>query len=148
MTTSDLVRFIRGHRYAVQASVSGTASSQAAVVGIAVSDDLEIVFDTLDSTRKLANLRHNPSISFVIGGCVPGDERSLQYEGVADEPAGAELERLKRIYYEQFPDGPSRLSWAGLVYVRARPRWIRFSNFHKDPPEILEFDHAALSIGG
>jgi hypothetical protein len=97
-----LVRFIRGHRYAVQASVSANGGSQAGVVGIAVSDELEIVFDTVESTRKLVNLRHNPSISFVIGGCVAGDERSLQYDGVADEPAGVELERLKHIYYASF----------------------------------------------
>jgi hypothetical protein len=79
---------------------------------------------------------------------VPGDERSLQYDRVADEPEGAELERLKAIYYGQFPDGSSRLRWPGLLYVRARPRWIRFSDFRQNPPEIVEFDLAALGVAG
>jgi hypothetical protein len=35
---------------------------QAAVVGFAVSEHLEIVFDTLDTTRKLRNLRVDPRI--------------------------------------------------------------------------------------
>jgi hypothetical protein len=144
MTKAELIEFIRGHRYAVQASVSAGGQPQAAVVGIAVSDRLEIVFDTVDSTRKAGNLRRNPAISFVVGGCAPGEERTLQIDGVADEPAGAELERLKQVYYAQFPDGPSRLGWRGLIYVRARPRWMRYSDFRSDPPVIAEIDPLTL----
>jgi hypothetical protein len=144
MTRAELIAFARSHRYAVQATVSPTAAAQAAVVGIAVSDDLEIVFDTLASSRKLQNLRRNPSISLVVGGTVAGDERSLQYDGVADEPTGAELERIKAIYYARFPDGPSRLSWPGLTYVRVRPRWLRYSDFNVDPPILVELDEQGL----
>jgi hypothetical protein len=144
LTKSDLVRFIRLHRYAVQASVSPAGAPQAAVVGIAVSDDLEIVFDTLASTRKLQNLRHNPAISFVVGGTLAGDERSLQLDGIADEPTGPDQDRLRQIYYAAFPDGPSRLSWPGLTYVRARPRWIRYSDFGQNPPLIVELGEEAL----
>jgi hypothetical protein len=38
-----------------------------------------------------------------------------------------------------YPDGPSRLSWPGLIYVRVRPTWIRYSNYSVDLPEIVEF---------
>ena len=76
---------------AVESSASDTGTPQAAVVGFAVTDQFEIVFDTLASTRKAQNLRHHPKIAFVIGGLVDGDERTVQYEGVADEPSGAEL---------------------------------------------------------
>jgi hypothetical protein len=93
----------------------------------------------VDATRKIHNLRHNPKIAFVIGGLANGDERSAQYEGVADEPVGDELERLKELYFIRFPDGCERQSWRGLVYVRARPTWIRYSDFNRAPPEILEF---------
>jgi general stress protein 26 len=140
MTLSDLLPFLRRHRYAVQASVTPIGAPQAAVVGIAVSDDLEIVFDSLESTRKVQNLRRNPAVSLVIGGCTPGEDESLQLDGVVDEPAGADLERLKQVYYAQFPDGPTRLAWPGLVYLRVRPRWLRYSNFKKDPPEIVEMN--------
>ena len=114
MTARALLDFLRSHRLAVQASVSPTGASQAAVVGFAITDQFEIVFDTLESTRKAQNLRQNPKISLVVGGLLAGDERTVQYEGIADEPAGSDLERLKQVYYAAYPDGPGRLSWPGL----------------------------------
>ena len=138
MTRSELLAFMRRHRLAVQASVSASGA-QAAVVGIAVTDRLEIVFDTLASTRKMQNLRTNPRIALVIGGMLDGDERTVQYEGMADEPSGDELEYAKAAYYAVYPDGPDRLSWPGLTYVRVRPTWIRYSDFGANPPAIVEF---------
>jgi uncharacterized protein YhbP (UPF0306 family) len=140
-----LFEFMRRYRLAVQASVSEGRSPQAAVVGYAVTDRFEIVFDTLESTRKARNLRQNPKVALVIGGLSEGEERTVQYEGVADEPEGEELERLKKVYYEAYPDGPSRLSWPGLIYVRVKPTWIRYSDFSVDPPEIVEFSPDQLS---
>ena len=29
--------------------------------------------------------------------------------------------------------------WAGLISVRVRPTWIRYSNYSVHPPEIVEF---------
>jgi general stress protein 26 len=146
MDAQKLLEFLRRHRLAVEASVSATDSPQAAVVGIAVTDRLEIVFDTVDSTRKARNLRRNPKLAFVIGGLTAGDERTVQYEGIADEPSGAELERLKAIYYGVYPDGPSRLSWPGLIYVRVRPTWIRYTDYTVDPTEIVEFSADDLVV--
>jgi general stress protein 26 len=129
---------MRAHRLAVQATASTDGTPQAAVVGFAVSDHFEIVFDTLASTRKAQNIRANSRVAFVIGGLKRNDERTVQYEGIADEPTSAELERLKTIYYEVFPDGPDRLSWPGLIYVRVRPTWLRYSDYSRDPVEIVE----------
>jgi hypothetical protein len=140
MTREALLDFMRSEKYAVQASVSPGGLPQAAVVGIAVSDRFEIVFDTLDSSRKAPNLRANPAVAFVIAGTRDGDERTVQYEGIADEPDGEELERLLDVYYARFPDGRQRRSWKGLIYIRVMPTWIRYSNFSVDPPEIVEFD--------
>src|SRR3954451_5347329 len=116
MDSQYLLQFIRQHRLAVQASVAAPDSPQAAVVGFAITNQFEIVFDTLDSTRKAQNLRRNARIAFVIGGANDGDERTVQFEGIADEPSGVELKRLKSVYFDAFPDGPSRLSWPGLIY--------------------------------
>ena len=144
MTAADLLAFMRRHSLAVQTSVSPSVSPQAAVVGFVVSDSFEVFFDTLDSTRKAHNLRRNSSVAFVIGGVTDGDEQTVQYEGVADEPAGADLERLKALYFSRFPDGRARQSWPGLLYLRARPTWIRYSNFSSTPPQIEEFDAGRL----
>jgi hypothetical protein len=129
-----LVEFVRGHRYAVQASVSAQGP-QAAVVGVAVTPRLELVFDTLEGTRKCANLRRDPRIALVVG---TQDEKTLQFQGVADEPQGAELERLKALYLERFPDGHERTTWPGITYFRARPTWVRFSDFSGAAPVIEE----------
>ena len=72
MTARALLDFVRSHRLAVEASVSPTGAAQAAVVGFAITDQFEIVFDTLASTRKAQNLRKNPKIALVIGGAVDG----------------------------------------------------------------------------
>lgn len=146
MDAAGLLAFLRGHRLAVQASAGPTGAPQAAVVSYAVTDSFDVVFDTLDSTRKARNLRTNARIALVIGGLTNGDERTAQYEGIADVPAGAELERLKEAYYTVFPDGRSRASWAGLIYVRVTPLWIRYSDYNQSPPEIVEFDRAGLGL--
>lgn len=138
----NVLTFLREHRLAVQASVSPAGAPQAAVVGYGVSDRLEIVFDTLDSTRKAQNLRRNSQIALTIGGLTSGDERTVQLEGVADEPAGVELKALKQVYYAAHPDGPTRLSLPGLIYICVRPTWIRYSDYNARPPEIIEFREA------
>jgi Pyridoxamine 5'-phosphate oxidase len=85
--------------------------------------------------RKMRNLRADPRIALVLGW----DECTVQLDGVADEPTGADLSRLQALYLARFPDGRERQRWAGLTYVRARPTWIRYSDFRCDPPENVEF---------
>ena len=138
-TQADILGFLRGHSLGVQASVSPSVTPQASVVGFIVTDSFELFFDTVESTRKVANLRQNSTIAFVIGGLANGDERTVQYEGVADEPKGLELEQLKERYFVRFPEGRHRQSWPGILYLRVRPRWVRFSNFNTTPPDIVEF---------
>jgi pyridoxine/pyridoxamine 5'-phosphate oxidase len=135
MTRAEVIAFMRRRPYAVQASVAASGQPQAAVVGVAVSDDAELIFDTLGDTRKCANLRRDPRIAFVIGW---DDERTVQYEGVADEPRGPELDRCKQLYFARFPDGPARERWPGITYFRVRPTWIRFSDFSGPEPRIVE----------
>lgn len=144
MTRAQLLEFLQAHRYAVQASVSPEGCPQAAVVGIIVTDRFEVFFDTLTETRKARNLRHNAGIAFVFGGTEPDAERTAQVEGVIDEPARAELDRLKTQYLARFPDGVERQQWPGLIYLRARPTWIRYSDFRSVPPSIVEFSSAEL----
>jgi hypothetical protein len=141
MERSELLAYIVRHKYAVEASTGPGGAPQAAVVGVAVSDAFELVFDTLDSTRKCQNLRRDPRIAFVIGG---DDEQSVQYEGVADEPQGAELDRCKRIYFARFPDGPERERWPGITYFRVRPKWVRYSDFRSAAPIIVELSEQEL----
>jgi PPOX class probable F420-dependent enzyme len=146
MDASALLDFLRAHRVAVVASVAADGAPQAAVVGYAVTDEFELVFDTLGSSRKAGNLRNAPRIALVVGG-LDGEEITAQIEGVADEPQGAELERLRQTYFAAYPDGPTRSTWPGLTYFRVRPRWIRLSDFSRNPPLLVEFSTADLQVG-
>jgi hypothetical protein len=137
-TRADILEFMRRYSLAVQASVSLVGAPQAAVVGFIVTDDFEVVFDTVDTTRKVVNLRRNARCALVIGGMTNGEERTVQLEGITDEPTGADLERLKELYFARFPDGRDRQSWPGLTYMRVRPQWLRFSDFNESPPAITE----------
>lgn len=143
MTSVQLLNFLRTHRWAIEASTSVTGAPQAAIVGIAVTDELELIFDTPESSRKAVNLRANPSIALVIGGWADEDARTVQYEGLADFPVGEELERIRTIYLNFFPDGQDRRSWLGITYVRVKPLWVRLSDFGFQPPDIHE-----LKFGG
>lgn len=126
MTRGELLQFLRKHRYAVQATTTAGGAPQAAVIGIAVTDALELVFDTLSTTRKAINLRRDARIALVIGW---DEEQTVQLEGIADEPTDSELARLKRVYFERFPEGPERERWPDITYFRVRPAWARYSDF-------------------
>jgi hypothetical protein len=139
MELAELVSFMRRHRLAVEASLSAQTGPQAAVVGFAVSDAAEVFFDTLSSTRKCQNLRQDPRIALVVGW---DEECTVQYEGVADEPRGAELARLKELYFSVFPDGREREHWSGIAYFRVRPCWARYSDFTGALPSLSELRFA------
>ena len=135
LTREELHAYIAGQRYGVVATAQANGAPQSALVGIAVAPSLEIYFDTVETTRKAVNLRREPRVSLVIGW---DNEQSVQLEGLADEPKGAALEALKRIYYAAWPDGPSRESWPGITWVRVVPTWIRFSDFNRAEGAVRE----------
>lgn len=142
MTRAELVTFLRKYKLAVQASVAPGGAPQAAVVGFAVSDSLEIVFDTVATTRKHDNLRTDPRVALVIGW---DDGITAQIEGVADFPTGDELERIRECYFVPYPDGRDRLKWPGITHVRVRPTWVRYSDFTREPPHIVELTAEQLA---
>ncbi len=132
---NELVQLLRRYKLAVEATVAQDGAPQAAVVGFAVSDALEIVFDTVETTRKYRNLRDDPRIALVIGW---DGEITAQLEGVADFPTGNELARIRECYFVTHPEGRERLTWPGITHVRVRPTWIRCSDYTLDPPHIVE----------
>lgn len=144
MELAELVRYMRQSKLAVQASVTAEGAPQAAVIGVVVSDSGELFFDTSSESRKCQNLRRDPRIALVLGW----DERTVQYEGVADEPRGDELDRFKAAYFASFPDGRERERWPDIVYFRVRPRWVRYSDFTGSAPSlrVLEFPEPGRGV--
>jgi tRNA-Thr(GGU) m(6)t(6)A37 methyltransferase TsaA len=142
---AELLSFLRAHRIAVEATSPGAGAPQSAVVGYAVTGDLEIVFDTVDTTRKLLNLRRDPRISLVVVGW--DEQQTAQIEGIADEPSGAELDRVRSVYFATYPDGVERAGWKGITYVRVRPTWVRYSDYRGDAPRIVELSGSDVFRG-
>jgi hypothetical protein len=60
MDRSALYSFIRVHRYGVVASVGENGKPESELVGIATTLELEIVFDTVKTSRKYGNLIARP----------------------------------------------------------------------------------------
>lgn len=134
MTRAELITFLREHPIAVEATVHADGAPQAAAVGLAVTDELELVFDTLTTSRKYPNLLRDPRCAVTWWA----DTITVQLEGTADLPSGSELERLRAVYLAAFPDGLERMRDPAITYVRIRPTWIRVSDFATTPASIHE----------
>ncbi len=131
MTKQELYAFLASRDLAVLATIDANYAPEAALVGYAVTPELDIVFDTVKSSRKYLNLVANPRVALVIGWDY---EITLQYEGEAELARHDDRE----IYFAKFPDGRDRLSWPGIVHFKVRPRWIRYSDFNKTSDRIFE----------
>ncbi len=135
MDRTSLHIFMARFRYGVVSSIAADGTPQSALVGIATSPELEIIFDTVRSSRKFPNLVARPSCSFVVGW---EGEQTVQFEGMAEELQGSELKRCQDIYFAAWPDGPARMAWPGIAYFVVRPRWVRYSDFDKNPALVEE----------
>jgi pyridoxine/pyridoxamine 5'-phosphate oxidase len=134
MTKEFIYMKLQQYRLAVLATVSEGIRPEAALVGFAVTPELEIVFDTVRSSRKYSNLCACPRVALVIGW---KNETSIQYEGMASELGAGAGAEYKEAYYAVFPDGRQRATeWEGLTHFVVRPSWIRYSNFN--PPAVIE----------
>jgi hypothetical protein len=140
MTKEAIFEAMSRSRYGIVSSTSIDGTPQSALVGVAITPGLEIVFDTIKTSRKYANLIARPSCSVVLSW---GGEQTVQYEGIAIGPKGAALERYQEAYFVAWPDGRERLAWPGLVHLVVQPRWIRYSDFDQRPPlvEEMQFLH-------
>jgi general stress protein 26 len=126
MNVDEVFQFMNGQRLAVLATVGEQTRPEAALMGFAVTAQLEIIFDTVKTSRKYPNLKQNPRVAWVIG-CTT--EVTVQYEGVAEELAGEDLAKYKKTYFAKFPDGPGRESWPGITYFVVRPKWVRYCDY-------------------
>lgn len=131
-----LYDFIRSHKLAVMATVAGSALPEAAVVGIGVEENLELLCSTFSTSRKYENIKRNPKVALVIGW---EHGKTVQYEGTAEElsieraeenPLRDELEKIPAIAkYVQREYG---------VFYKIKPEWVRMSDLSVDPWERFE----------
>jgi pyridoxine/pyridoxamine 5'-phosphate oxidase len=128
--------FIAARKYGVVSSIGPGGEPQSALVGIAVSPNLEIVFDTVRTSRKYPNLKADPRIAIVVGW---EGEQTVQYQGLAVEPEEGELLRAKATYFGAWPSGIERQKWPGIAYFLIQPTWVRYSDFDTGRVEEMRF---------
>jgi uncharacterized pyridoxamine 5'-phosphate oxidase family protein len=117
------LEFARRERVVVLATVSPEQAAEAALMGVVVTAEFEVFFDTKKTTRKYGNLLANPRAALVIG-CTNGV--SIQYEGIGHEVESEELKRYLPEYFEAFPNGKERQeTWPEITYFVIRPKWMR-----------------------
>jgi uncharacterized pyridoxamine 5'-phosphate oxidase family protein len=138
MNKEFLFDFIRQNKFAVLSTISKDNMPQSACVGIAVTLDLKLLFDTTNDSRKFKNLQYSSNISFVIGY---ENGQTIQYEGTAINFDKNEFPELLKTYLDSFPDGLDRKdNWKNITYFVVKPSWIRFSDFNNKPPKIVELN--------
>ena len=135
MDKAAIYAFMARCRCGVLSSMSSDGTPQSALVGIATTPALDIIFDTKKSSRKYTNLIRSPACSFVVGW---DGEQTVQYEGIAVELQGDELRTYLEAYFAVWPGGRARMDWPGITYFVVRPTWIRYCDYDQKPPVIEE----------
>ena len=139
MTTQNnkIVNFLKSNNLMVLSTITSNNQSQSALVAFAETKNLELIFGTFSNTRKYKNLKNNSQVSIVIGT----DETTnlaLQYEGIASEVTGKDLEQCQNHQLQKNPTSQKYASHKDQRYFKINPLWIRYSDLSKNPEEIFE----------
>jgi pyridoxine/pyridoxamine 5'-phosphate oxidase len=132
---AKVYNFMREHRLGVLATVTSNSLPQAAVVGIAVRENMEVLFATYDESRKAHNLKMNPRVALVVGW---ESGKTVQYEGEAEELSRAELEAFERNEFASVPSLAKYVRENEGKYYKLKPNWIRYLDVSTEPWEKIE----------
>ena len=132
-----ILDFIKKQKLAVISTVGIDNKPESAVLEFGETEELELIFDTLTSSRKYKNLHTNKNVSFVVGW----DENiTVQYEGVAEEVKGEDAKRYQQTYWNKNPKAQRWESREGITYFKVAPKWIRYSDLNKNPWDVFEIN--------
>jgi uncharacterized pyridoxamine 5'-phosphate oxidase family protein len=135
---SVILEFLKKESLAVASTVDDqTNKPESAVLRFSQTDRLEIIFDTFSTYRKYKNLQTNQNVSLVIGW---DNGTTVQYEGIARELRGAELEDGKKIHISKLPAHAKYKEMSVVRYFIVKPTWIRYSNLSVNPWNVFEVD--------
>lgn len=134
-----ILDFLKLYKLAVISTVDTQNNKpEAACVAFAEKENLDIIFGTLNTSRKYKNLQSNQNISFVIGW---SDELgSVQYEGVARELSDNEALENGEIMAIKKGKMQGYLSREDNRFFLVKPTWIRFVDKSVSPQEVSEVE--------
>ena len=126
MNLEDLVQYVRAQADGVLSTLGPDGSPQAAYLPVTATPAGELVLDARETSRTVANVRRDPRVAVVVGG---RDGTTLQCEGIADLPDGADRDACARAYLDAFPQFADSLADPGIVLVRIRLTWARHGDY-------------------
>ena len=137
MDREELIAYVRSHRDGVLSTVGPDGSPQAAYLAMTATDRGDLVLDARASSRKIANVRRDPRVAVVVGGA---DGTTLQCEGTADLPDGADRDVCAQAYLDAFPQFAASLADPDVVLVRIRPTWARYGDYRPGTSSSQDVD--------
>lgn len=120
---------LRQYPIGVVATVNEQKLPEAAIVGLAANDDLQVLFGTSNLTRKYRNLQENPHVAITVGDF----EAEVQYEGTAQ---AISLDDAKE-NFPRVPGGERYLSDPTQTWWQVTPTWMRLT-VHAQPERVEE----------
>jgi pyridoxine/pyridoxamine 5'-phosphate oxidase len=143
--TSEFIAFVRERGLGVVATLGPQGTPQAAVVAVMATDLGEVLFGTERGSRKFANIQQRPDVALAIGW--DDDEISVQCEGIADEPSGADRDRCLKYYLERYPRERQLVESGEHALVRVRMNWIRYDDPRPESSRRFEETFPAIASG-
>lgn len=129
--------YIASQILGVVATVNEKGNPAAALIALTEVGNLELFFGTYNTSRKYKNIRNNPHVAIVFGNDV--DEAiTVQYEGIAEELSGTELEPYRELHIKKNPRSKKHASKPEQRWFKVKPTWIRYSNLASNPQ--VEFE--------
>ena len=132
-----LKNFVQQQGLMVLSTVAVDGKPESATLECALTDDLEIIFDTFHHFRKYENLLARPNVSAVFGW---RDDITVQYEGRAEELSGKLLEYYQGFYLRKIPSARKFAEMPDISWFRVTPKWARYTDVSLDPWETFELD--------
>ncbi len=142
MDVAAFIAYVRAHGDAVLSTLGPEGEPQAAFLSITATDLGELVFDAKDASRKIQNLRRDPRVAIVLGGA---DGTTMQVQGVADIPAGVDLDRCAAAYARAFPEFADSLVNPKVTVVRVAVAWARHGDYRSKPPQVSTVDLSSMT---
>lgn len=128
--------FIKKQVLTVISTVHADGNPQAAVIGFAENENLELFFGTFNTTRKYANIKRDPHVAFVIGWSLD-EVITVQYEGIATELEGEEAAAMANKLIAKNPGVARFAQDSRQRYFKVNPKWIRYSALKQG--DVFEF---------
>ena len=136
--TRNVYDFIHSQHVCVISTINQDGKPESAAMAFSETEDLKIIFQTPNDTRKYRNLVNNKSISIVVGWSLD-DFITVQYEGIAREATDQQVEWCRNIHISKNEKSQEYAYLEQNKYFIVEPKWIRFSDINNQ--DIFELKY-------